>query len=663
MAAGLLAAAWAFPALTHALRVDEILPLAILLGTASLLRVGRDLLDRLVIAGALSTGLLIAAGMMFTFWPWHLHPVAVAGFSNTVLVVVGVVLHHRHGRLPRLPERVRATDAIILAGPVVTWVLLRRPLRGKSFTDAFPFLMPHHDTANHFSLFDVIHRDGGYPFLRGGVKAPYRFEMSGYPPGAHYLYALLDIFRRSSTDPGAPVGEVVRYSQYEVLGFCLLTLAIPWAARWIAGPSVIGWRRVLITATASAFAVFGQLVTMFQMSFDGEILGLAFLAVTAALMFRPPASVYEQILLAGVLLTAIATVYSMFLINAGIAAIIAFRTRPAIRAAGPARDLLIRVAAVAFAVSAVTVAAGLKLHPLSAMFTERGGFVDLPRGLMIALTIVAVAGVLTRTGRRSPVWRASAVTIGASFAIAVSMELYGRVRSGTPQYYSSKLVESSWVLTLCGIGALGLFLNGQRVSRRAEAALAAASVALPLAVTNGFPMSAHWENHPPQPQATSATVIWSRGHIPATWASLYAAYVRAGGVVADGVPTVFTYGTSHQSYLMTQIATTVSHQVGHVFLLPLDPDTFTSVWMPPGITRVDQPFQLLNRLPDAAPGLPVAADVQAAMDSVKAYLRICPPGTRIAVISKGFAALLQQFAEQEPNLRLSVLYVPGVTAS
>ncbi|MFD0639519.1 hypothetical protein ACFQ9X_55990 [Catenulispora yoronensis] len=115
---------------------------------------------------------------------------------------------------------------------------------------------------------------------------------------------------------------------------------------------------------------------------------------------------------------------------------------------------------------------------------------------MIALTIVAVAGVLTRTGRRSPVWRASAVTIGASFAIAVSMELYGRVRSGTPQYYSSKLVESSWVLTLCGIGALGLFLNGQRVSRRAEAALAAASVALPLAVTNGFPMSAHWENHP-----------------------------------------------------------------------------------------------------------------------------------------------------------------------
>ncbi|GAA1975167.1 hypothetical protein [Catenulispora subtropica] len=662
MAMGLVAAAWAFPTLMHVLHGDALSPLVLLAGTASLLRVGRTLVDRLVIAGALLGGLLIAAGMLFSFWPWHLHPVAVAGFGNTVLVVAGGIVYLRTGRTPRIPGRLRGTDAIILAGPVIAWYLLRRPVRGKRFVDALPYLMPRHDTANHYSLFDAIHRIGGYPMLHPKQASPYLLGMTRYPPGSHYLYTLLDVFRRSSTAPGTSTAEVVRYTQYEALGFCVLTLAIPWAARWVAGPSVTGWRRVLVTATASAVAVFGQLSALFWQSFDAEILGLAFLAVTLAVLFRPPAGVSEQILLSGVLLTAIAYVYTLFLVNAGIAAVVAFRMRPALRTPGGPRDLLIRVGAPALALSAVPVAGSLVDHPVTGLFTEFGGFVSLPRGSSIVLVLVAVAAVLTRPGRRSPVWRASAVSAGASFAIAVAAELDGRIRAGAPQYYSSKLVDAAWVVALCGIGALGLFLVGGPVPRRTEAVLAAVSIALPLALTNGFPMSAHGERSAYEPQGTSMMVVWSRGHIGPSWKADHAtAYARAGGVFGDGVPTVFAFGTARQSWLLTMAGIAIDHASGLIDLAPLDPADFLHPVLAPGVSRVDLPLHLLNRLPADAADRPLPQDARTALDTVEAWLRTCPPGIRIAVADRAFATLLEQFAAREPERRLSVLYVPGVS--
>lgn len=644
IAAELLTAAWVVPILATALHVAWLMVPVLLVGTASLLRVGRTLLDRLVIAAALLAGLLIVAGMLFSFWPWHLRPIAVAGLADTVLVVA--CLWHKSA--PQLPIRIRATDAIILAGPVVAWLLLRRPVHGKTFANALPYLAPDHDFSNHYSLFDAIHRIGGYPFVRPGPAAPYLGEMTQYPPGAHYLYVVLDVFRRSTTDPGGSTGELVRYTQYETLGFCLLTLAVPWAARWIAGPSVTGWRRVLITATASAFCVFGQLSSLFWQSFDGEVLGLAFVAVTVALMIRPPGSVSEQIVLAAVLLTAVAYVYSLFLVNVGIAALVALCSRRAVRARGKPRDLMIRLGAAALVLSAVPLLAGLKLHPIGGLFTAAGAFVDLSRWLSITLVAVALAAVLTRTGRRSPVWRATAVTVGAAYASATAVELYGRIRAGSPQYYSSKLVESSWVVALCGIGALGLLLPKLKVSDRAAPALAALSAALPVGLVIGFPLP-------------SSTFTWSRGHIKPIWTDAFIAYSRAGGTFGDGVPTVFTFGTSSQSYVMTMISTVINHDLGRIDLEVFDPDRI----VPPQPTalahRVDHAFQDLNRLPPNTADRPLAATAQTALDAVETYVRASPPGLRVVVVNTEFAALLRRFAAREPDHRLSVLYLPGVS--
>src|SRR6266508_6915041 len=53
---------WLVPVATHLLRIDAVLPVVIWLGTASLLRGGRTLLDRVMLAAGLLVGVVGVAG-------------------------------------------------------------------------------------------------------------------------------------------------------------------------------------------------------------------------------------------------------------------------------------------------------------------------------------------------------------------------------------------------------------------------------------------------------------------------------------------------------------------------------------------------------------------------------------------------------------------------
>ncbi|MBM0274586.1 hypothetical protein [Micromonospora tarensis] len=97
---GVLLACWVVPVAATAVHAAWLLPPVVLLGTASLLRSGRSLLDRMMLALALLAGLTCAVGLLFTVWPWGLHPVPVTGLALTVLTVAAV-LSRRAPRLPR----------------------------------------------------------------------------------------------------------------------------------------------------------------------------------------------------------------------------------------------------------------------------------------------------------------------------------------------------------------------------------------------------------------------------------------------------------------------------------------------------------------------------------------------------------------------------------
>src|SRR6266700_3200317 len=165
----LVAAAWLLPSAAHAAHVDWLILIAAWLGIASLVRAGRLLVDRLVLAGILLAGFLIAAGLVFSVWPWGLEPVPVGGVILSAVVLGGAI----SGRRPRLPRRLVPTDAVIVGAGALSWSCLNAPTAGKSFAGRLPYIAAREDMFNHYTLFDAIHRVGGYAFLNPGAIKPF----------------------------------------------------------------------------------------------------------------------------------------------------------------------------------------------------------------------------------------------------------------------------------------------------------------------------------------------------------------------------------------------------------------------------------------------------------------------------------------------------------
>ena len=113
-ATGLLVLAWLLPVVLDAVHLAWLLPPLILLATASLLRVGSTLLDRIIVALAILLGAVCLGGVVLSLWPWALAPVPVAGTALTVLVVAAVRLR-RAPRLPR-PAAVDVACALVAVG-------------------------------------------------------------------------------------------------------------------------------------------------------------------------------------------------------------------------------------------------------------------------------------------------------------------------------------------------------------------------------------------------------------------------------------------------------------------------------------------------------------------------------------------------------------------
>src|SRR6266540_1060698 len=151
---------WLVPVATHLLRIDAVLPVVIWLGTASLLRGGRTLLDRVMLAAGLLVGVVGVAGLLFSVWPWGLHPVPVAGVGLTGLVAVSAW----SGRRPRLPWAGGAADLVTVAAALGTTGLVAWPLAHMSATGrvAGP-------SAARWSFLPLAALGAGYLFLADGL--------------------------------------------------------------------------------------------------------------------------------------------------------------------------------------------------------------------------------------------------------------------------------------------------------------------------------------------------------------------------------------------------------------------------------------------------------------------------------------------------------------
>ncbi|MET8530081.1 hypothetical protein [Micromonospora sp. NPDC005172] len=468
-----LAAAWLVPAVAYPLHLAWLLPPLVLLATASLLRGGRTLLDRLVLATLLLVGATTIAGLLFTLWPWGLHPVAVSGAALSALAVVATVT----GRRPSLPRPVWTDLLPVVATVAVVGYLASPWLRASTLAGRLSLLALGEDNFRHVALVDAIGRLGGYVFLDpSAARDDIVSLLARYPQGWHLTTAVLDAHLRSATGTPSGASSLGHYGWWCFATFGLFVLTLFWAAQRLPGP-LHPLHRVVLTVVVSALVLGSQLPRLLIAGYPSEVLGLALAVALTALVVRPLASNREQLVLLGALLTGIGFTYYLFLPPAGLLVLgwlIAHR-----------RELL-HTRRTVFAVGLVTALLAplpLVLGVFAAGQTEA---LDAKAGLELAeawrallgFAPIVLIGLVIQARRADRAWRRhlAAVLVAVAFALAIAL---ANVLAGVqPAYYFMKGVHLATVGLIVGTAALVLLLPVLSAERRSNRVRAVAVPAL-----------------------------------------------------------------------------------------------------------------------------------------------------------------------------------------
>ncbi|MGC4855407.1 hypothetical protein ACLQ24_18950 [Micromonospora sp. DT4] len=474
-----LVAAWLVPAVVYPLHLAWLLPPLVLLATASLLRGGRTLLDRLVLAMLLLVGATTVAGLLFTVWPWGLHPVAVSGTALTALAVIATVT----GRRPTLP-RPGWTDLLPVVATVAVVGYLASPwLRAGNLAGRLSLLALGEDNFRHVALVDAIGRLGGYAFLDpSAARDDIVSLLARYPQGWHLTTAVLDAHLRSATGTPSGASSLSHYGWWCLANIGLFVLTLLWAAQRLPGP-LHPLHRIVLTVVVGALVLGSQLPRLLIAGYPSEVLGLALAVALTALVVRPLASNREQLVLLGAVLTGIGFTYYLFLPPAGLLVLgwlIAHRRE------------LTHIRRTVFAVGLVTALLAplpLLLGVFGASQTEA---LDAKAGpelaeawrALLGLTPIVLIGLVIQARRADRAWRRhlAAVVVAVGFALAIA--LANLLTGVQPAYYFMKGVHLATVGLIVGVAALVLLLpvpSGDTPRRRIRAA-AVPALAAALAV-------------------------------------------------------------------------------------------------------------------------------------------------------------------------------------
>jgi hypothetical protein len=482
---GALAAAWLVPWTTHLVGVDWLLVPAVAVGVAGLLRGGRGVLDRLVLASALVVVATLVAALGFSVWPWHLHPVALGGLGLSVPVIVSAGL----GRPWRLPRWVRSDTLVAvpagLFAAAMCWPFARRDL-----ADRLALMLAGEDGTRHFVMYDTVRRVGGYLFLHRAeaVGAALNVDLT-YPPGAHLLTAVLDNLVTSSAGVGDAAAGLERFLWYQVGAYAVLGLAVLWAARRVAGPAATVPSFAPVAGAVVAYLLFGDMITAFLYGYLPEILGLAFLAVLVALAARPLARTREQVAVVTALVVAIGFTYYVVLPVAGVVVLAhAWWHRRRLR-----RHPWFTAALVALGAPLALLVWWINTEDQSAdLLVQRFGILPVRLGPVLALGLLVVAAGAARSWRRSATARVTAVAGLVVVAVTAAIALVQLSLVGHTVYFFHKFLHAVVVVLLVGLGGVVPPLAGRLDRHRRPAALvaAAALAALPVAALGGFTLNA-----------------------------------------------------------------------------------------------------------------------------------------------------------------------------
>ncbi|GLZ77384.1 hypothetical protein Afil01_21910 [Actinorhabdospora filicis] len=530
-----LALAWIVPVLAHLVHADVIVLVLLWLGTASLLRIGGTLVDRLVPALAVLAAGVMVFGLVTTVWPWGLAAIPVGGTTLSVLVLVAAVT----GRTPRLPRRVLGSDLALLGGGLFAAAVMALPaMRAKGFGD-LAYVLAGGDRIRHANLFDAIVRLGGYPSMLPADGSVEPAMLRQYPAGVHYFYAFIDSIVTGGRH-GSIFAELDRYWIYAVFGYTMFTVAVAWAARYVAGPQIAGPRRAFLVVAVTAFLSTGYYTVMIWSGYDAQIFSFVILAVLVAVLARAPRSATEWFVAIGLLSVGITFTYTLFVPLAAVGVLAALVT-------GWGRVKRHWKAAVACAVVFGGIALVQPVVWLVKDFKtdtqlQATGFIQpVPTLLLFGLSAVAGVG-MWGVLRRSPRLKVLLAMCAAGWAMTAVMYLYTTATMGSPTYYYHKMPQMLLVLlVIAAAPALAKIRFRWRRPRVAAVALAVAAVllvgAVPIAKTR-YNAAKHLLG-----SDTSWGQVWASGRIHSGMAAAFA-YLDGRGLLTDGVPSVLLYTDS-----------------------------------------------------------------------------------------------------------------------
>jgi hypothetical protein len=527
--------AWGVAFGLHALRVDWLTLLALVLGTAALLRGGPYLLDRLLLSLVTLAAVGCALVLVLPPWHWRLHPVFLGGLGLTVLVLLAAGL----GRRPSLPRPHRADWLALLPTAVIT-LGVAAPMLRRDLADRLGPIIAVEDPARHFAIYDTIRRLGGYPFQHtheASVSVIHQDLI--YPAGAHAVAALLDNFVTSSATVGDPLHALNRYLWYVVASYAFLALAVLWSARRVAGPSATAWSFAPIAGACVAYLLFSEMITTFMYGYAPQAVGTGYLIILIGLLARPLRRTREQVLIVVALVVALAYTYYILLPIAGAAALsYAIMGRHRLRRHWRFTAIVTLVGAVLSLLPRVLASGDYPLDLIIGTF----GIIKVHRSTILTLGLLVLAGVgLARGWWRSPTMRTVGVAVVVTIAFAVAIAAAQLHLIGRTAYFLEKTLYVLIPVLLVALGGLVPAISRLLPARPSVAAVTAlALAAIPLAGYDAFEL--HASTAIKDATYGRGYVVGAFGHYPTARLAVQA--YRALG--SDGPPRPMLFHTSVQ---------------------------------------------------------------------------------------------------------------------
>ncbi|MGA5823950.1 hypothetical protein ACPC54_39640 [Kitasatospora sp. NPDC094028] len=447
------------PPLAHLISADLLAFALAWYTAATLIRSRTTALDRLVISGGVLIGWTCALGLLASYWPWGLHPVALAEATAVPLIAALLLQGPRPARRPvplraRLRRLVPVRDRALLLPVAGAVAFLLYPIARRGAAERLALVVHSEDLGRHAALYDTILRLGGLTSLhQSEAAATISPGLGTYPQGSHLTLATLSSFLNGGATQGSALSRLSLFVALFGLVSAGLATAVLWAVQRAAGPALRGWRGLALALPTAAYLVVAELPQLHSLGFLSEIFALGLLALLVGLAIRPLGRISEQAVALGALTVGVSFGHYLLLPAAG-AVVLAW-------AATHRRDCLRHWPALLLTAAA---AGPLALFPpyintknagSADVLTIPGGIYPVGRHLLIPVVVAAFAALLTRGSLANRPRRIALLSLASVSALCFGVMQYQLTTVGTTSYFYEKMLHQLLVVgVICGAAAL-----------------------------------------------------------------------------------------------------------------------------------------------------------------------------------------------------------------